>query len=453
MAPHDPVPDGVNRRRFLRVASATGALATVGSASAADGPEGNPLAGFGGTQCDTARTSDEYLPFDTDGAYGGWGGHAYHGTRPGTRQNPVVFVHGNTHDGCDFSIHAEAYLERGYRGDELWSITFREGTSTHAEMARQLDDFVAKVRRETGAGTVDVVSHSLGVTGVRFWLCDLRPMLDRWPSVALSADHPAAEPHFTVVDAFVGLAGANHGTATCGPCEKGSGSAEPCNVISPLCADDPGEPLFDLNHHGSDCTDPASACEPNETPGDVAYYTIRGGLDYFYPTNPESPELAGATNVLLPARAHNATRASATALELVYQWVTEDEHRERERTVPVAARGERSDDGSVFLAGGTDVVELTVEADRPTLLRDRIPYEWDVLDVEGDDVEAVAVRPHEGVKEVYLGGSPSRTHDVTYVVEAPDRSGSYEFGPVEVRAPAATEWETVPDTTERNVVL
>ena len=448
----EPVP-GTSRRSLLRAAGVTGLAAAVGgTATGADGPDGNPLAGFGGTACDVPRTSDEYLPWDTDGAYGGWGGHVYHGTKPGTRRNPVVFVHGNTHDGCDFSVHAETYLERGYRGDELWSITFREGTSTHAEMARQLEDFVAHVRAETGAATVDVVSHSLGVTGVRFWLLDLRPYLDRWPSVDLAADHPAAEPHLDIVDTFVGLAGGNHGTRTCGPCQKGVGSAEPCNVISPLCADEPGEPLYDLNHYDPERVGGGEPSPPNETPGDVDYYTIRGGLDYFYPSNPESPELAGATNVLLQGRAHNATRASGPAVELIYQWVgagTEP----RSRHVPVTTSGTRTDDGRVFTAGQTNQVDLAVETDRPALLRDRVPYQWDVLDVDEDDVEAVAVHPHEGVKEVYLSARPSDAHTATYFVEAPTSTGDYQFGPCEVRAPQATEWESVPDTSESNDVV
>jgi len=165
----DPVP-GSNRRQFLRAATATGALATAGSAAAGhDDGEGNPLAGFGGTQCDVDRTDDRYLPFDTDGAYGGRGGHEYHATGPGLRggENPVVFVHGNTHDACDWSDHATRFLDRGYGGDQLWSVTFESSNPTHDEMARQLEAFVTNVLEYTGADTVDLVGHGLGVTGVR----------------------------------------------------------------------------------------------------------------------------------------------------------------------------------------------------------------------------------------------------------------------------------------------
>lgn len=49
-----------------------------------------------------------------------------------------------------------------------------------------------------------------------------------------------------------------------------------------LADDEPGEPLFDLNHYGSDGTDP-DACEVNETPGEDL-------VDYFYLQDPESPK-------------------------------------------------------------------------------------------------------------------------------------------------------------------
>lgn len=479
----DPVPDGVDRRRFLQAAAATGGLATGLGTAVADheeGGRGNPLAGFGGTACDVPRTSDRYLPFDTGGRFGGWGGHSYHVTKPGVRdgQNPVVFVHGNTHDACDFSEHAEAYLDRGYRGDELWSITFRESTSVHAEMARQLDEFVFKLLEAvngTGVGydpagtpwadavpewevtTVDVVSHSLGVTGVRLWMADRRRY--DWPSVALADDHPAARPRFDRVDTFVGLAGANDGTYTCGPCRKGSGSAEPCNVISPLCADEPGEPLYDLNHYGFDCTDPDAPCETNETPhGDrIDYYTIRGTADYFYADDPDSPKLAGAESNVVINGAHNATRAGDTAIELIYQWVTDGDPTSPDGPSKPVPRltGSRQDDGDVFLAGSADTIDLTASADRPVLLRDRVPYSWDVHR-EAGDVVAVAPRPHRGIKEVYFETKVSKAHEVRYFVEAPTGSssgGSYTFGPAQVRRPGDPTWTDIPGTSDRNVVL
>ena len=330
------------------VLKAAGTVGVVGAASVSlsesAAAERGPLAGFRGTACKTSRTSNETLPFDTNEEYGGLGGHGYHCTESGLgEQNPIAFVHGNTHDRCDFAEHATEYLRRGYKGDALWSITFRRESSTRPEMRDQLDDFVSNIREYTGAETIDIVSHSLGVTGARFWMDD--------------------RDRYDWVDTFVGCAGANHGTYTCGPnCEQGTGTARPCGFISPDCADEPGEPLYELNR-------------PDETPGDVEYYTIRGGADYFYLENPNSPKLEGAAeNVLLENGAHNATRASETSISLILQWVTDGNLPEgNANSETVSATGSRQDAGDAFTAGQTNRIDISVEADEPVVVRDQVP--------------------------------------------------------------------------------
>ncbi len=411
-------------------------MAATGVAAAShDDEAGTPLAGFGGTACDVGRTDDRYLPWDTGGDYGGWGGHEYHATEPGLAgdENPVVFVHGNTHDACDWADHATRFLDRGYLGDQLWSITFAASSPTHDEMARQLEDFVANVLEYTDAETIDVVSHSLGVTGVRVWLADSAIFADVDERLDVGIG-----PRYDIVDTFVGCAGANEGTYTCGPgCERLAANARPCGVISPDC-NQPGGTLHALN-------------TPDETPGDVDYFTIRGTLDYFY-TNRDSPKLDGANaNVLLSGRAHNATRASDTAVEFIHQWVTDTDAGDDIET-EVDATGSRAMGGSVRVQGGTAHVRLSVETNAEVLLRDRVPYSADVLTEYSDDVAAVAPRPHRGVREVYLGG-PAIEFEVEYLVEMPDASGPYEFGPAQVRTAAATEWADVPDTSTDTLVV
>lgn len=287
----------VRRRRLLRtigVGAVGGVTPAVGLARGDSERRNGSGRGNGsenGSGCAGKRTSDDSLPFDTAGAYGGWGGHEFHGTEPGRNHNPVVFVHGNSRDACDFSKHADAFRERDYLGDSLWSITFRESTSTHPEMRDQLDQFVAEVLSYTGAAAVDVVAHSLGVTGARFWM--------------------AERDRYDQVDTFVGLAGANHGTGTCPTCDPYPGTGEPCQFISPACADEPGEPLYELNH-------------PDETPGVVSYYTVRGTADVFFPVDQDSPRLDGALrNVVLDGATHDEVRESDRSVGLQYQWVTE----------------------------------------------------------------------------------------------------------------------------------
>lgn len=283
----------LTRRDVLRAVGAgvgTAIGAGSGAAAADHDEEPDAFAGEDAPSCDAARTDDGALPFDTDGAYGGWGGHEYHGTEDGDEHDrcPVVFVHGNADDACAFDPHAAAFLDRGYAGDALWSITFREETSTHEAMRDQLDGFVDQVLDHTGAGAIDVVAHSLGVTGARFWL--------------------AERDRYDVVETFVGLGGANHGTWVCGPgCEPLPGPGEPCRFLSPDCAEPEG-PLWDLN-------------APDETPGDVDYHTVRGGLDAFFLHDRESPALEGAENVELPWTGHDGVRESDASIRSTYEWV------------------------------------------------------------------------------------------------------------------------------------
>jgi len=240
--------------------------------------------------CDHDRTDDSRLPWSSEGEYGGWGGHSYHGTDGDSDRRPVVFVHGNQRDACDWNPHVSFFSQRGYTGDDLWAITFREGTSTHESMARQLEDFVGHVRAHTGADAVDVVGHSLGVTGLRYWL--------------------ASRGRFEWVDTFVGLAGANHGTVLSTWCAE-TGLSGGAYVGSEFLRADydeiPGHPLASLN--------------ADETPGDIDYYTLRGTDDTLFWRCPDSPVLEGATNVRLETD-HDGVRGDQRALEYVFKWVS-----------------------------------------------------------------------------------------------------------------------------------
>lgn len=241
---------------------------------------------------DHDRTDDSRLPWETNGAYGGWGGHEQFETEAGSSYVPVVFVHGNQRDASDWTDTCERFRQEGYRGDELWAITFSEPTTSHAAMSRQLDDFVAGVREYTGAASVVVVAHSLGVTGVRYWLAEY----DR----------------YDWVETFVGLAGANHGAPWARLCCTLGFDAGPF-AVSDFLRDDyahlPDHPLAELN--------------ADETPGDVDYYTIRGRYDTLFWGDRSSPRLDGAVeNVVLPTD-HDGVRDTAMAIDHVLAWTAD----------------------------------------------------------------------------------------------------------------------------------
>jgi pimeloyl-ACP methyl ester carboxylesterase len=241
-------------------------------------------------ECTRERTDASRLPWTPDVAHGGWGGHEYHGTDPGTERTPVVFVHGNQRDACDWETYSRFFRQRSYLGDELWAITFAEGSPSHEEMREQLEAFVGRVREYTGAAQVQLVAHSLGVTGVRYWL----------------AEHD----RYDWVDSVVGLAGANHGL-----------------VLGSLCADaglthDTYRSSEFLRRDYHTVPDhPLAALNEDETPGDVDYYTVRGTDDPLFWRCPRSPELAGATNVVLRTD-HDGVRTAGRTKKLVFEWLS-----------------------------------------------------------------------------------------------------------------------------------
>lgn len=247
--------------------------------------------------CDHDRGDDARLPWTTDGAYGGWGGRAFHGVEGSAGAfdddrdpTPIVFVHGTQRDACDWEAHAEFFLQRGYGGDDLWAITFRDGAPTHGDMAEQLDDFVGGVREYTGADTVALVGHSLGVTGIRFWL--------------------AARDRYEWIDTVVGLAGPNHGTVFNIWCAE-AGLDSHGYRLSPFLR-------ADYDEHDDH---PLALLNRNETPGDVDYYTLRGTEDALFWQCSESPELDGATNVALET-GHDGVRTARATKEYLFEWIT-----------------------------------------------------------------------------------------------------------------------------------
>ena len=236
-----------------------------------------------------SRTDDTLLPWSTNGSFGGICGTHYYHDIPRRGNVPVVFVHGNSADARVWLPAMADFLERGDTGEDCWAITFRRASPSHESMAAQLDAFVAKVREYTGYDRVHVVSHSLGVTGVRYWL--------------------ATYDRYDWIDTFVGLAGANHGSSRCGRFARYGltiGPARTNKFLDPQRIDRDDHPLARLNE--------------DETPGDVAYYTIRATRDRFFRENPRSPALDGATNEVVETD-HVGLLTDEETLATMYGWL------------------------------------------------------------------------------------------------------------------------------------
>jgi pimeloyl-ACP methyl ester carboxylesterase len=219
---------------------------------------------------------------------------------------PVIFVHGNNVDADDFYVVRDDFRTAGWTDQELWAPSYNgkggaNGTAaTRAQPERDTDhvsnaglgaltdnamnlpdvyDFIQAVRQYTGSAKFAIVAHSLGVTITRKVL----------------KDHPELR---TDLVAFVGIAGANHGTTFCPPGSEGQLAS--CDEIAA------GTPwLAGLN--GPDGGD--------ETYAPARWLTIYDGSGegdpaFAGPDYAGSPQLRGADNRTYPHTYHNDLRIS-----------------------------------------------------------------------------------------------------------------------------------------------
>jgi hypothetical protein len=107
--------------------------------------------------------------------HGGFGGGPCVATR-----TPVVFIHGNGDEAKNWDYPSatggpsayDSYIAAGYRECELFGVNWLSPSEREAPQynyhklakAEMVQDFIWDVLDYTGAGQVDIVSHSLGVT-------------------------------------------------------------------------------------------------------------------------------------------------------------------------------------------------------------------------------------------------------------------------------------------------
>jgi pimeloyl-ACP methyl ester carboxylesterase len=234
----------------------------------------------------------------------GWPVGGFGGVRRGAPRThvPVVFVHGNNVDAADWYPVRDAFRAAGWSDQELWALSYNglggnngsalftrnpERDEEHRAMGKDaftyvtendvnvadLHAFLQVVRRYTGSRKFMLVGHSLGVTLARETL----------------RVHPELRRDLV---AFVGIAGANHGTSFCLPGSEGR--VVSCDEIAA------GTPWLDrLNAAG-------------ETYGPARWMTVYDGTGAgdpaFAGTYAQSPRLEGADNRQFPGTYHNDLR-------------------------------------------------------------------------------------------------------------------------------------------------
>ena len=259
---------------------------------------------------DFPRFPDDSWP---DAPIGGFGG-----IRRGAplHHTPVVFVHGNQADGQNWlDVMLQFQNDARYTMQEMYAVSYNglgnyyAGAPTQIGPAAPDRDYVAQnpkglanggnggadedevpdlcrfveeVQWYTGSRQVDIVTHSLGDTIARRFMAD-------YPALARD------------VVAFVGIAGANHGTSVCRGLDT---SYYGCNEIAP------GSPwLAELNGPGGS----------RETYAPTAWMTVYNGAagDPFFdpPLDQGSPALRGAANVTFPGTYHNDLRVDPAEVD------------------------------------------------------------------------------------------------------------------------------------------
>lgn len=185
--------------------------------------------------------------------------------RQDDRPDPVVFVHGWNSDGSTWNTMAGHFRADGWPTTHLDQWTYN-ATQSNATTAAQLADEIDRVLDITGATKVDVITHSMGALPSRYYLKNLGGT--------------------SKVDAWVSLAGPNHGTETARWC-----GGAPCIEMRP----------------GSDFLNALNSGD--ETPGSPRYATWGSPCDMLI--NPKSSvALSGAVNSTTGCLSHSELQSS-----------------------------------------------------------------------------------------------------------------------------------------------
>ena len=196
-------------------------------------------------------------------------------TAPPTH-DPVLFVHGYGQNPDFFCPMVGRFREDGWSERELYAYGY-SFVASHAANADEIRKQVDRILTETQAARVDIIAYSAGSVSSRYYLKNLAGTAK--------------------VDAWVSLAGPNHGTDTALNC-----SLTPCLEIRLG-----SQFLADLN-------------AGDETPGLVRYATWWSPCDETI--NPDaSVPLAGATNNQSACIGHTQFLTDGVIYQQVRDWI------------------------------------------------------------------------------------------------------------------------------------
>ena len=177
-----------------------------------------------------------------------------------TAHDPIIFVHGLGGSASNWDQMVARFRADGWTERELVRSPY-SSLQSNASIAEDIRARVDSVLAATGSSKVDIVTHSMGGVSSRYYIKNLGGA--------------------SKVDAWVSLAGPNHGTTTASNC-----TVQPCIEIRP------GSAFLTALNAG------------DETPGTVRYGTWRSPCDATIDPD-DSVMLAGAAlNTLTGCMAH-----------------------------------------------------------------------------------------------------------------------------------------------------
>ncbi len=200
------------------------------------------------------------------------------GPLPVLRHDPILFVHGYLGNNGNWQQMEDRFRADGWQDVELYAYNY-SFIDSNASSASEIRDQVDKIIATTGSAKVDIIAFSMGSISSRYYLKNLGGA--------------------GKIDAWVSLAGPNHGTSDV---ENQDCQTTPCKEIIP----------------GSAFLGALNAID--ETPGLVRYATWRSNCDAtIIPT--ASVVLSGATNNLAACIAHLDFFTDATVYAQVRNFV------------------------------------------------------------------------------------------------------------------------------------
>lgn len=251
----------------------TADTATADTATADTGVDaGAPLAAVLTSDFQTWLAAHGYATddFARMGTGGSFGGRATAGEA--VPKIPIVFVHGNSDAAIGrggqltgWDAPRRYLLSRGWTGGALYATTWGPADPTKANdqshdraYLTRLRRFISAVQQYTGAPKVVVVTHSMGTTLAR-------KAIEGGSGTDAAGAYALGAPLTSIVDTFIGIAGANWGLVYCystpdpATCSKvygfwpgGSAAEGPSTVLAAMNATSHDEAAYVFSYCSKD---------------------------------------------------------------------------------------------------------------------------------------------------------------------------------------------------------